>query len=73
MNKSKLIKYIISFVLTASLTLTILTSSMINAFSLEEQDLTSDGMELGYSTLNGYTKLVLKNHNMKSTQKTAVS
>ena len=72
MNKPKLFKRMISFVLTVSLTMTILTSSTINVFSLEEQDLTSDGMKLGYSTLNGYTKLVLKNHNMKSTQKTAV-
>lgn len=72
MSKSKIFKCIISFVLTVSLTLSILTGSVITAFSLEEQDLTSDGMKIGYSTLNGYTKLVLKNQDMKSTQKTAV-
>lgn len=72
MKKFKLKTRIISFVLAVVMSFSVFTYGSISALALDETDLNSDGMELGYSIINGYTKLAIKRQDITTTQKTAV-
>ena len=72
MKKFKIKTRIISFVLAVVMSFSVFTYGSISASALDETDLNSEGMELGYSIINGYSKLAIKRQDITSTQKTAV-
>lgn len=72
MKKSKLKTRIISFVLAVVMSFSVFAYGAISVSALDETDLNTEGMELGYSIINGYTKLAIKHQDVNATQKTAV-
>ena len=71
MKKSKLFKRIISAILTLSIAFSTLISTTITASAFDTSYISEDGMELGYSIINGYSKLSVKN-GLTSYEKSAV-
>ncbi|MCD8025610.1 MAG: hypothetical protein LUF33_01390 [Clostridiales bacterium] len=72
MNKHKFFKRIISAVLAITMSVSAAVYSSFSVSALSEEDMTDDGMALGFSILNGYTKLSLKNTDPSMVQPTAV-
>lgn len=71
MKKSKFTKRIISAVLTISTAFTAISATTITASAFDTSYISEDGMKLGYSIINGYSKLSAKN-GLTSYKKSAI-
>lgn len=72
MGKLKFSKKVISVILSASMTFSLIGYSSVTASAFDENYISKDGMALGYSIVNGYTKLTFKNNPDSSSGKIAV-
>ncbi len=71
MGKLKFRKRIISSVLAATTAFTVIQSTAISAKAFDMEYISTDGMELGYSIINGYSKLSVEK-GLTSYKKSAV-
>lgn len=61
MTKSKNLKRIISLVVAVSISFSLIIYSSYGAKAFDTDYVNKDGMQLGYSIINGYSKLSIKN------------
>lgn len=61
MSKSKIFRRIVSFVIALSMMITLINFSTISVCAFDTDYINEDGMDLGYSIINGYSKLSVKN------------
>lgn len=71
MFKSKISKKFISILMTISMLFSIIAYSTVSASAFDKSYISNDGMKLGYSIINGYSKLSAKN-GLTSYEKSAV-
>lgn len=71
MRKNKILKKITSYIITAAMVLTVAGAGRFKASAFDTDYISKDGMALGYSIINGYSKLAVKN-NAVTTGKSAV-
>lgn len=72
MLKSKLFKRIFSVLTVLSIAFTLMNYSMFSASAFDSGYLSEDGMKLGYSIVNGYTKMLLRKNPDKFNGKAVV-
>lgn len=70
--KNKRIKQIISMLLCAVAAFSLTGIGNFSASAFDDEYLNKDGMELGYSIINGYTKMKMKSNPQKKSGKIAV-
>ena len=61
MSKSKIFRRIVSFVIALSMIITLINFSTISVCAFDTDYVNEEGMDLGYSIINGYSKLSVKN------------
>lgn len=70
--KKKIKKKIISTLLCAAVSFSLTGIGIFGASAFDDEYLSKDGMDLGYSIINGYTKMRMKNNPQKKSGKIAV-
>ncbi len=72
MKKTKMLKRMVSVFIAFSMLFAFISYGCFKAAAFDTDYVNKDGMELGYSIINGYTKLSIKKGQYKNTDKIAV-